>query len=231
MRRVTAITMTDRLDTSALIRLISWMSPSFPVGAFAYSNGLEAAVARGLVSDDADLQEWLEDLLQFGAAWNDAVLFAESWRRANHGGDLVELAALAEALASSAGRHLETMNQGQAFLQAAAAWPHPVLDKFGGTGALPVASGALCGAHAIPLEAALPATLHAFVSNLIQAGMRLLQLGQQDAVALLARLEPAIQRSAERAARSGLDDLGTPALLADIMAMQQETQYSRLFRT
>ena len=54
MRRVTAITMTDRLDTSALIRLISWMSPSFPVGAFAYSNGLEAAVARGLVRTDVE---------------------------------------------------------------------------------------------------------------------------------------------------------------------------------
>lgn len=231
MRRVTDITMTDRLDSNALIRLMSWMSPSFPVGAFAYSNGLEAAVARGLVSKAEDLHEWLEDLLNFGAAWNDAVLFAESWRRARNGGDFAELAELAEALASSSGRHLETMKQGEAFLQAAAAWPHPVLHQLGETCALPVASGALCGAHDVPLDAALPATLHAFASNLIQAGMRLLQLGQQDAVTLLARLEPTIRQSAERAARSDLDDLGTPALLADIMAMQQETQYSRLFRS
>ncbi|MEM9105147.1 MAG: urease accessory protein UreF, partial [Pseudomonadota bacterium] len=60
--------MTDRLDTSALVRLMSWMSPSFPVGAFAYSNGLEAAVERGLVSNADDLQKWLEDLLEFGTA-------------------------------------------------------------------------------------------------------------------------------------------------------------------
>ncbi len=231
MRRVTDITMTDQLETSALVRLMSWMSPSFPVGAFAYSNGLEAAVSQGLVSDAEDLRDWLEDLLNFGAAWNDAVLFAESWRRAGNGSDLTELAELAEALASSSGRHLETMKQGQAFLQAASAWPHPALDDLGDTCALPVASGALCGGHRIPLDAALPAALHAFASNLVQAGMRLLQLGQQDAVVLLAGLEPAIGHTAERAARSDLDDLGTPALLADIMAMQQETLYSRLFRS
>ena len=223
--------MTDHLDTNVLLRLMSWMSPAFPTGAFAYSNGLEAATQAGLVCDADDLQDWLEDLLVFGAAWNDAVLFAESWRRAGTGGDLADLADLAEALASSSGRHLETMKQGTAFLQAAAAWPHPVLDRLGNDCALPIASGALCGAHGMPLDAALTATLHAFASNLVQAGMRLLQLGQRDAVTLLARLEPAIRDTAARAARSQLDDLGTPAMLADIMAMQQETLYSRLFRS
>jgi len=226
-----AITMTDRLDTDVLLRLMSWMSPAFPTGAFAYSNGLEAAAHASLVSDAGDLQDWLEDLLGFGAAWNDAVLFAESWRRAGTGGDLADLVDLAEALAASSGRHLETMKQGSAFLEAATAWPHPAMVGLGDSCALPVASGALCGAHGIPLDAALTAMLHATVSNLIQAGLRLLQLGQQDAVTLLARLGPQIRDAAKRAARSDLDDLGTPAMLADIMAMQHETLYSRLFRS
>lgn len=228
---IMAITMTDGLDGQSLIRLMSWMSPSFPVGAFAYSNGLEAAVESGLVSDACGLQDWLTDLLEFGTAWNDAVLFAESWRRAGSGGDLADLAALGEALAGSAGRHLETMNQGAAFLEAASAWPHPVTQRLGPDCPLPVAVGATCAAHRMPLKPALAAFLHAFVSNLTQAGLRLMQLGQNDGVHLLARLEPQVERAAERAAAAGLDDLGGPTMLAEIMAMKHETQYSRLFRS
>ncbi|MCP4318133.1 MAG: urease accessory protein UreF [Hyphomicrobiales bacterium] len=223
--------MTDALTSQSLIRLMSWLSPSFPVGAFAYSNGLESAVNDRRVTTAKELEDWLTDLLTFGAAWNDAVLFCESWRRAQDGGDLREVAMLVEALASSAERHLETMAQGAAFLEAAAAWPHPVAERLPRDCPFPVAVGAICGAHNVPLEAALVAYLHAFVSNLIQAGLRLMELGQKDGVRLLAVIEPHIERIAERAAGSGLDDLGGPTILAEIVAMKHETQYSRLFRS
>ncbi|MEX3010210.1 urease accessory protein UreF [Hoeflea sp. TYP-13] len=223
--------MTDALTNRALIRLMSWMSPSFPVGAFSYSSGLERAVHDGLVSNATDLEGWLRDLLSIGSAWNDAVLFGESWRRARDDGDLAEVAALGEALASSAERQLETMNQGTAFLEAAAAWPHPVHDRLGQSCPLPVAVGAIAGAHDIGLEAALSAFLHAFCSNLIQAGLRLMQLGQKDGVEVQAALEPAIELTAKRAAGKSLDDLGSATILADIVSMNHETQYSRLFRS
>lgn len=231
MTRTTVIIMTEALANRELIRLLSWMSPSFPVGAFAYSNGLEGAVHQGRVSNAKELEDWLTDLLAFGAAWNDAVLFCQSWRRARDGDDLDGMADLGEALASSAGRHLETMTQGAAFLEAASAWPHPVGERLPHACPLPVAVGAMCGAHDVPLAAALSAYLHAFVSNLVQAGLRLMEFGQNDAVRLLALLEPQIERTAERAARSSLDDLGGPTMLAEIAAMKHETQYSRLFRS
>ena len=117
---------------------MNWLSPAFPTGAFAYSSGLEAAVHAGLVSDRPGLQDWLQDLLGFGTAWNDAVLFAESWRRAAAGNDLSDVSELAEALATASGRtRLETMKQGTAFLQAAVAWPHPAMAGLGDTCALP----------------------------------------------------------------------------------------------
>jgi urease accessory protein len=120
------IRMTERAGGTALLRLMNWLSPAFPVGGFAYSHGLERAVHDGLVSDRAELQAWLAALLEIGSGWNDAVLFAEAWRRARDGGDLVDLAELAEALAGSGERHAETMLQGAAFLAAAAGWPNPV---------------------------------------------------------------------------------------------------------
>ncbi|RUY00282.1 urease accessory protein UreF, partial [Mesorhizobium sp. M2A.F.Ca.ET.040.01.1.1] len=118
----TTITMTEQLSTVALLRLMAWLSPAFPVGGFSYSHGLERAVHDGLIANRDDLAGWLETLVEIGSGWNDAVLFAESWRRARDDGDLNKVAALAEALAGSRERHMETMLQGAAFLKAASAW-------------------------------------------------------------------------------------------------------------
>ncbi|MER9593622.1 urease accessory protein UreF [Mesorhizobium sp. M0244] len=216
----------------ALLRLMAWLSPSFPVGGFSYSHGLEQAVHAGLVADSKDLAVWLETLVEMGSGWNDAVLFAESWRRAREAGDLTEIAALAEALAGSRERHTETMLQGAAFLKAASAWPCQVLDR-----RLPpecaycVVVGAVAGGHGIALQDALAAFLQAFFSNLVQAAIRLGVLGQGAAMTLLAGFEPLALATSARAAGSTLDDLGGCAFISDIMAMTHETQYSRLFRS
>jgi len=224
-------TMTEAAASRALIRLLTWLSPAFPVGAFSYSHGLERAIHDGLIRDRQTLAEWLGDLLRHGSGWNDAVLFAESFRQVQVDGDPGETAQLAEALAGSRERHMETMLQGSAFVKAAAAWPAPVLQKLGDDAAYPVAVGAVAAAHGIGLEAALAAYLHAFASNLIQGAVRLVPLGQSDGVAVLAALEETIIGVAGCAARSTLDDLGSAAILSDIMAMQHEMQYSRVFRS
>lgn len=222
--------MTDQPSNVALLRLMAWLSPAFPVGGFSYSHGLEQAVHAGLVADSKDLAAWLETLVEMGSGWNDAVLFAESWRRARQAGDLAEIAALAEALAGSRERHAETMLQGAAFLKAASAWPCQVLDRLP-TSAYCVAVGAVAGGNAIALQDALSAFLQAFFSNLVQAAIRLGVVGQTGATALLAGFEPLALNVAARAAASTLDDLGGCAFVSDVMAMKHETQYSRLFRS
>lgn len=226
---------TDRIITMienmALLRLMTWLSPSFPVGAFSYSHGIEQAIQLGLIHNRQSLEDWLVDVLHEGSGWNDAVLFAESHRIARAEADFLNVAELAEALAGSRERHMETMLQGEAFLSAAQAWPNPVLEKLPVQIASPVAVGAIAGAHGIELEAALCAFLHAFISNLVQGAVRLVPLGQRDGVSILASMEADIRSCSERAAKATLDELGSCAIISDIMAMRHETQYSRVFRS
>lgn len=218
-------------DTATLVRLMTWLSPTFPVGGFNYSHGLEQAVARGLVTTRASLEDWIGSLVRHGSAWNDAVLLAEAWRVATAGGDLSEVSELAEALAGSAERHLETVNQGVAFLAASRAWPLPVHEKLGEGAAWPVAVGAVAGAAGIALQPTLAAFLHAFAANQVQAALRLMPIGQASGVAVMAALESQIRTVAAHAEQSGLDDLGSSAINAEIAAINHETLNSRIFRT
>lgn len=226
--RTTATTMPE--GTAAQLRLLAFLSPAFPVGGFSYSHGLERAAHEGLLPDADALREWLSDLMSVGSGWNDAVLFAEAWRSAD-GDDLGGLAELAEALAGSEERHRESMLQGAAFIAAARAWPNPVFDRLPTYCPYCIATGAILGAHGVPLEMALAAWLQAFAVNLIQAGIRLGVTGQQGAMTALAALEPTILDAAHRATSSSLDDLGSATILSDVVAMRHETQHSRLFRS
>lgn len=223
-------------DGTALLKLQTFLSPAFPVGAFSYSHGLEWLIDGGAIRDGKNLQAWLVDLLEVGSIWNDAVLFAEAHRAAEDGDAerLREVAALAEALAPSAERHLETMAQGRAFLEAvSAAWPVPAVACLArrGSAAYPVAVGAVAASHAIPLDMALAAFLNAFASNLVSVGVRLIPIGQNAGLEIVAALHPLIAATAERASGSSLDALGSAAVLSDIASMRHETQHSRVFRT
>lgn len=222
--------MSNTQDLSALLRLMAWLSPAFPIGSFAYSGGLERAVHDGLVADAADLRRWLSSVIGHGALWNDAVLLAEAHRSAGEAARLAGCAELAEALAGSRERHQETMLLGEAFLSAARAWPLTPA-TVAKVLAYPVAVGAIAAAHGVAGEQAIAAYLHAFVSQAISAAIRLSVGGQTDGVAVLATLENEIADVAARAARSTLDDLGSAAIQADIVSLRHETQRVRLFRS
>ncbi len=219
------------IENGTLLRLMTWLSPAFPVGAFSYSHGIEQAIHQGLIHDRRSLEDWLIDILKDGSGWNDAVLFVQGHHIARAESDLADLADLAEAMTSSRERHMETMLQGEAFLTAARAWPNPILERLPSKLANPIAVGALAGAHNIEIEAGLCAFLHGFISNLVQGAVRLIPLGQRDGVAILAQLESEILSCSSKAAKSTLDDLGSCAVVSDITAMCHETQYSRVFRS
>jgi len=222
----------DTLTPGGLIRLQAWLSPAFPVGSFGYSHGLESAVDARLIRDAPSLQQWLAALISFGSGWNDAVLFAEAWRRGKAGSDLGALAELGEALAGSRERHDETMLQGAAFRIAAMnGWPHQILESLPADCPYAVAVGAAAGVHGLPLEPAVTVFLHAFAANLAQAAIRLGVTGQNGAVSVIAALEGDLVDAAGRAVSSTLDDLGSAAIVSEIMSMRHETHYSRLFRS
>jgi urease accessory protein len=228
--RIMAITMPDDRPDPALLRLMAWLSPAFPVGSFSYSHGLERAVHDGLMGDRTELEDWLRALIDLGSGWNDAVLLAEAHRRAAAGLSVSEVVDLAEALAGSAERHRESTLQGAAFIAAAQAWAPPA-EGLGETPAYSVAVGAVAGACGIQIAATLAANLQAFAANIMQAAIRLGVTGQEGAVGTLAALEPLLLDVAARAQSSTLDDLGSATFISDVMAMKHETQYSRLFRS
>ena len=225
---------TNGVGGSALIRLLTFLSPAFPIGAFSYSHGLEVAISNGTVKDQRTALDWLEALLLHGGGWSDAVLLSLSWRA----GDIEAILSLndyALAMAPSVERHLETVRQGAAFLKASKSWPIPLHETLKDAGtediALPVIVGAVAKAQGIPLESVLPASLHAFTSNLISVAMRLVPLGQSDGLALQAGLEATILKAATHAQTASLDDIGTCCLASDIAAMQHEHLTTRIFRS
>jgi urease accessory protein len=226
------------LSEAALYRLMIWLSPSYPVGAFAYSSGIEWAVEAGDITSAATLRAWLEAMLTFGAGMNDGIFFAQTHRAVTQGDDagLVEIVELAAAFVPSRERQLETATLGRAFMEVTkAAWPCAALtgleELWRGPIAYPIAVGAACAGHGIPLAAALPAFLTAAVSNWISAGVRLVPLGHTDSQRLLHALEPAIAATAGRALAATLDDLGSATFRADLASIKHETQYTRLFRS
>lgn len=218
-------------NVAALLKLLAWMSPAFPVGAFSYSGGLESAVNDRRLSSANDLRNWILLLLRRGTLWNDAVLLAQAWRCHAEPGELAELCELGRALAGSAERYRETVLLGDAFLSAATAWPQEVLNRLSKETPYPVAVGAVASAHGIRLEDALAAYLHSGVSQYVSAGIRLGISGQKDGVAILAQLESDITDVAERAVASVLADLGSATILADTSSMRHEIQETRLFRS
>jgi urease accessory protein len=219
------------MSQSSLLRLMMLMSPSFPVGGFAYSSGLEQAVAERLVQDAGRLEDWLHAVMKQGPVWNDAVLLAQAHKLVSAGSGIEELADLAAALAPSKERLLEQQNLGAAFIDAVRVSGLALPEGLGESASYPVAVGAVCAAQKLACFDALAAYLHAFASNQIQCAIRLGLLGQNAGVALLAKLEETIIQIAERASNSTLDDLGSSAIMADIMTMRHEDLNSRIFRT
>jgi urease accessory protein len=231
-------TLSAPFDPAALYRLMSWLSPAYPVGAFSYSSGLEWAVEAGDIRDVATLREWLDAVLTHGSGFCDAVFFVHAHAAAHARDDkaLCAVAELACAFAPSRERHLETTAQGRAFVETTlAAWPCAALDRLLAAWtkpvAYPVAVAVAAAGHEIAVTPALNAYLHAVTANLISAGVRLVPLGQTDGQRVLAALAPVIAATADAARATPLEAVGAATFRADIASMRHETQYTRLFRS
>ncbi|MEM8537393.1 MAG: urease accessory UreF family protein [Pseudomonadota bacterium] len=216
---ITAMPMHD----ADLLTLTQWLSPSYPVGAFAWSHGLESAIGRGTVTTPADLSEWLHDVLTVGAGRSDAILLCAAY----DSDDPADLAELAAALSPSRERRMETLQQGAAFAAVTRdVWGLDLAEM-----AYPVAVGRAAKMRNLPVLPVAQVWLQSFASNLAQAALRLMPLGQTAAARIIADLTPAILKTATEAQSATLDDLGTAAVAVDIAAMQHVNLPSRIFRS
>jgi urease accessory protein len=223
--------MTENKD---LYRLLSWLSPSYPVGAFSYSHGLEYAVEAGCVTDAETATGWVKTVLLQGTGRVDGILFREAYGAAavTDWAQLADIVTLGNAFQATAEFALESGAQGNAFIKATrAAWPAAHLDHIEDGAVYPVAVAVACAAHDIPLETGLHGYFHAFAANLVSAAVRLVPLGQTDGQRSIAALAGAVAQAERQAFEIPLDDIGSSAPLLDLSSMRHETQYTRLFRS
>jgi urease accessory protein len=228
------------MATDGLLKLLAWLSPSFPVGAFAYSHALEAAIDEGLVADRISLQGWIEDLLVQGSPRADGVFFVCAYRAVADGDDasFLEVAEWAAAMRGTGELALESIQQGESFMRAIGdAWPVEItvwrqrLSAAEIRPVYPVAVACAAAIAKIDATSALAAYLHAFAANLVSAAVRAIPLGQTDGQRVLAAVEPAVAKAAAAAQTRTLEDAGTAAPAIDALSFRHETQYSRLFRS
>ncbi len=228
------------MATDGLLKLLAWLSPSFPVGAFAYSHGLESAIDEGNVRDRASLADWIACLLVHGSPRADAVLFCHVYR-AVAGDDrarFLEVSELASAMRGTGELALEATQQGESFFRAIGdAWPveiagwRGVLSEAGVRPAYPVAVACAAAVANVPLPGALAAYLHAFAANLVSAAVRAIPLGQTDGQRVLAELESCVENAVVAALDRPLEEAGSAAIAVDALSFRHETQYSRIFRS
>ena len=216
--------MTPLPAPDGLLTLVQWLSPAFPTGAFAYSHGLETAIARDEVRDARAVQDWIADILDHGAGRADAVILAHALRP---DADLSALADLTRALAPTAERLAETMDLGTALVQATNAMTGADLPAL----PYPVALGAAARGLGLPADQVAALWLQSFAAALVSVAVRFVPLGQTDGQRILRDLHPLILRIAHEAVATPLDGIATATIRGDIASALHETLDVRMFRT
>jgi len=203
----------------SLARLLQLASPTLPVGAFSYSQGLEAAVEAGIVTDAASAEAWIADALAFSLGRFEAPLL---WRMM-HGEALNDLFLAGRETAEL---RAETLQMG-----------HSLKKLVGelGLGSVPLEEPAYPAAYAFAVQSlqldrreALLAYLWSWLENQVMAAVKAVPLGQTAGQKILLSLGGCLERIADEAQRVSLSNFA-PGLA--MLSVQHETQYSRLFRS
>lgn len=225
---------------ASLLRLIWLASPALPVGAFSYSEGLEAAVECGLATTEPAVAEWLCQQLHLSQARSDLAVVAQAmgaWEQ----GDVArarELNAWVLHTRESSELRLQTEQMGRSLTD----W---LRGQYGGDAAhvaaidalaamsptWPVAFALACTLAAAPAPEALMACAFGWAENMTQAAIKAVPLGQSAGQRILARLANEIPAAVEHALSLPVDARQAFAPMLAILSAQHEVQYSRLFRS
>jgi urease accessory protein len=225
-------------NTRNLVRLLQLASPALPVGAFSYSQGLEAAADAGIVHDRDSALAWINDLLTYSLGSMDAPVLLrmiDAWR----GHDYACAAAWNDVLLASretAELRAETVQMGFSMARLLKDLPEidqhalKCLNEFAEL-SFPAAFACACAAWELAPEDALSAYLWSWAENQVMAALKSVPLGQTDGQRMLVAIGDRLSAVVERAATLSDEDIGafTPRLA--ILSSRHETQYSRLFRS
>ena len=233
----------QHVKTADLLRLQAWLSPTFPIGGFSYSHGVEEAVALGDVDDPDSLFVWIEAAVSQGAGRVDGMLLVAAWRAADAGDEkrLKQVVEIGAAMRGTAELALESKAQGEAFLDTIqAAWTNTALEfataaikqtKINSAVSVPVAVGMVTACHGVPIEYVLPMYLQSFAAGIVSAGVRLIPLGQTDGQRVVARMQSVVERAGEATLAANFEDIGGATPVIDLASMAHEMRDGRLFRS
>ncbi len=231
------------MNDQQLYRLLTWLSPAFPIGSFSYSHGLENAVEHGQVTDRESLLQWITAVINYGTARCDASIFCLVYAAINHPQQsplsLETVVQYAYALQATAELKLEALAQGKSFLAAIMAnyansallAVQQRLHQLTCEPTLAVAVAITCAIEGIALQLALTAYLQAFSAQLVSVGIRLIPLGQTQGQQIIALLPDIIQPAVAQAMQCSWEDIGSATINLELASMRHETQYTRLFRS
>ena len=225
-------------ETHRLVRLLQLASPTLPVGAYSYSQGLEWLVAAGTVTDAASAQRWIGDLLEYFVApgeaavlWRlsaaataeDRLAFAKwnAWLRASR--ETSELRAETEQMGSALVKLATDLGCLDEFASEAAQNAAPVT--------LPAAFALAARGFGVAPEAALTAYLWSWLDNQVLAAVKIVPLGQVAGQRMLLALGARLAAAAAHARRIADDDVASFAPGLALASARHETQYTRLFRS
>jgi len=227
----TSTTATAIRTDGALLRLIWLASPALPVGGFSYSEGLEAAVEAGLVTDEASASDWLADQLHLALAESDLAVVAQAVAafRANDAARVAELDRWVRRTRETSELRLQSEQMGRSLGD----WSRSLEPQPGARENLtyPVAFARAAAPVAAPVRDIVLAYAFGWAENLMQAAIKAVPLGQSAGQRILLRLAGEIPAAADHAIALRDEDRQafTPRLA--ILSAQHETQYSRLFRS
>lgn len=230
-----ATDMTPVLDASALLRLLQLASPALPVGAYAYSQGLEWAVEAGWVTDVATLGRWLDEQLTESFGRVDLPLLVRLHEAASKRDDDAMRRWSRALMARRETRELvaDDRDRGRALarllrdlgIETAIPWVDRDDAPFAALAALAAA------AWALPLGALLNAYAFGWLENQVVAGVKLIPLGQVAGQRLVLALTPRIPAVVATAMALADDEIGGTLPILAIASSLHETQYTRLFRS
>lgn len=235
MAAMDIITATHMIDQSAQFRLWQLISPSLPIGAYAYSGGLEAAIEAGWIGNEQEAVDWIEDLLEFGLARLDVPVFQrlyDSVRHQQHDrfhywNDYL-LASRESAELQQEDRHL-----GRALLRLLKDLDVDIESFCDGDKHYSYAAmyAYACERWQIPVKEALHGLLWSWCENQVAAAIKLVPLGQTTGQQLLSLLQQSIPPCVQAGLALADEDIGFTLPGLGVLSAQHESQYSRLFRS
>ncbi|WP_334190798.1 urease accessory protein UreF [Noviherbaspirillum sp.] len=225
------------MHAAALLHLLQLASPSLPIGAYSYSQGLEAALERGMVHDEASARRWIVDTLHQVVARFEAPIL---WRllQAFAARDAAAVDAWTErfiAARDTAEFRAETIQMGYSLGKLAAELVpgHDALPLLLRQAEVPLPTALACLAVAldVPHEASLLGMLFSWAENQVLVCVKSVPLGQVSGQRLLLSLRPELETAAVRAQQLSDDELCNWSPGLSLLSMQHEVQYSRLYRS